>query len=137
MKGHRYTVEFRVFSRSLDPEEITQELGLQPCQIRVEGTPRFDGRRMWAYDGGVGSIDWDSLEKGLAFVLEKLSPHYQTISRYKTSGELIWWCGHFQSTFDGGPTLSAELLRRLGEFGAELYFDNYFSGPDNDVGLVP
>lgn len=36
-------------------------------------------------------------------------------------------CGHFQNTFDGGPTLSPSLMSRLGEFGTELFLDCYFS----------
>ena len=136
MRGHEYTVEFRIFSKTLNPDEITRALALQPCQIRIEGTLRADGepyQGMWAFDGGEGTINWESLEGGLAFVLDKLWPHRETIAAYKASGQLVWWCGHFQCTFDGGPTLSAGLLRRLGEFGAELYIDNYFSDPDAPV----
>ena len=133
MSGHKYTVEFRIFSKTLDPAEITRELGLQPCQVRIEGTTRSDGKLMqgmWAYDAGAGHTEWDSLGDGLAFVLDSLWPYRDTIARYKTSGKLVWWCGHFQSSFDGGPSLSPDLLKRLGEFGAELFIDNYFSEPD-------
>jgi hypothetical protein len=31
-----------------------------------------------------------------------------------TDHHAIWWCGHFQDSFDGGPTLSARILERLG-----------------------
>jgi hypothetical protein len=130
MVGHEYTVEFRIFSKTLDPAEITRELALQPCQIRVEGALGLGGRvqdGMWAFDGAEGSINWESLEDGLNFVLDKLWPLREIIARYKSSGRLIWWCGNFQSSFDGGPTLSAALLRRLGEFGAELFIDNYLA----------
>jgi hypothetical protein len=82
---------------------------------------------MWAFDGAEGSNYWESLEDGLCFVLDKLWPLREIIAKYKSSGRLIWWCGNFQSSFDGGPTLSAGLLGRLGEFGAELFIDNYFS----------
>jgi hypothetical protein len=131
--GHEYTVEFRIFSATLDPAEITRELGLQPCQVKFEGTPALGSTRgrllegMWAYDGGDERIDWQSLSDGLTFMLDKLWPHREAIARYETRGELIFWCGNFQSSFDGGPTFSPDLLKRLGEFGAELYMDNYFS----------
>ena len=133
MNGHEYTVEFRIFSATLDPNEITHQLGLQPCQIRIEGTPRpgkSPHRSMWAYDSEEGSITWESLEDGLTFLLDKLWPYREAIAKYKSAGTLVWWCGNFQSSFDGGPTLPAALLKRLGEFGAELYIDNYFSGND-------
>lgn len=136
MNGHAYTVEFRIYSSTLDPSEITRELGLQPCQTRTEGT-LFAQRRqqgMWAYDGGEGSIAWDSLEDGITFVLDKLWPHRDAIGKYKASADLLWWCGNFQSSFDGGPRLSPDLLKRLGELGASLYIDNYFSRDETESG---
>lgn len=133
MRGHDYTVEFRIFSETLDPNEITRELGLQPCQIRIQGASGLGKRPqqgMWAYDGGEGSITWESLADGLTFVLDKLWPHREAVAKYKAAGTLVWWCGNFQSSLDGGPTLPPALLKRLGEFGAELYIDNYFSQND-------
>jgi len=57
-------------------------------------------------------------------------PQREKIAKYSATSDLIWWCGHFQSSLDGGPTLSAELLRDLGGFGVELYIDNYLSQPE-------
>ena len=135
--GHQYTVEFRIFSATLDPVTITRELGLRPCQTRIQGSQRADGKTltgMWAFDGtddeSAGKIEWTSLEEGLAYVLGRLWPLRETIEKYAANADLIWWCGHFQDGFDGGPQLSPSLLSRLGEFGAALYIDNYFSEPD-------
>jgi hypothetical protein len=83
---------------------------------------------MWGFDGG-GPDDWDSLEEGLTFVLDQLGASEKWFAKYRVDYEVIWWCGHFQSCFDGGPVLSARLLERLGAFGAELFIDNYFSEP--------
>ena len=69
---------------------------------------------------------------GLTYVLDKLWHLREVIAKYKTSGELIWWCGNFQSSFDGGPSLSPDLLKRLGEFGARLFIDNYFSSGEDE-----
>ena len=86
---------------------------------------------MWGYNGSDrGDIDWESLEEGLNFVLDKLWPYREAIIGYKSTAELVWWCGHFQTGFDGGPRLTPPMLRRLGEFGADLFIDNYFSMPD-------
>ena len=92
MKGHRYTVEFRIYSPSLDPAQITGEL-----------------------------------TDGLTSLLNELWALRETILTYGKGGSLLWWCGNIQSSFNGGPTFSPELMKRLGEFGAELYIDNYFS----------
>jgi hypothetical protein len=132
MRGHVYTVEFRIVSATLDPAAITSELSLQPCQVWLQGSLRADGKvrpGMWAYNGfgsGAGK-DYDSLEAGLTLLLDKLWPHREAIVRYQPNANLVWWCGHFQTAFDGGPNLSSSMLARLGTFGAELYIDNYFS----------
>jgi hypothetical protein len=108
---------------------ITQQTGLQPCQVRLAGTRRgnqTDPDSAWAFDGN-GPSEWASLEEGLAFVLSQLDSSKATFSEYRKSYDLIWWCGHFQSTFDGGPVLSAGMLERLAAFGVELFIDNYFS----------
>ena len=125
---HRYTVELRLFGPTLDPDAITRETGLQPCQTRLAGSRQAnqtDPDCMWAFDGN-GPSEWESLEEGLAFVLSRLESSLVPLSEYAKSFDLIWWCGHFQSCFDGGPVLSAAILRRLGQFGVELFIDNYF-----------
>ena len=132
MKNHRYTVELRVYGASLDPAAVTRETGLAPCQTRLPGEQahgRTYEKGLWAYDAGHPD-DWDSLEDGLAFVLDSVEAKTDLFAKYATTHGLIWWCGHFQSSFDGGPILSAKIMERLGRFGCELYLDNYFSRPE-------
>lgn len=128
-QGHRYTVELRISGRELDPDVISQETGLQPCQTRVAGsvvgTQTFD-ESMWAFDGNPPH-DWESLEDGLAFLLDRLSNAEGLVEKYRAKYDVVWWCGYFQSRFDGGPILSGRILKRLGAFGVELFIDNYFS----------
>ena len=131
---HKYTVELRVWAEDLDPELITRETGLQPCKTRYRGSPRGEGTwraSLWAFDGGY-SGDWDSLSDGLVFLLDRLRGYEEFFQRYATKYEVVWWCGHFQSAFDCGPTLSHELLERLASFGAALFIDNYFSRVGTD-----
>jgi hypothetical protein len=59
--------------------------------------------------------------------LDHVEPVQQLFATCVAEYQVNWWCGHFQSCFDGGPTLSARMLGRLGAFGAELFIDNYFS----------
>ncbi len=132
--GHRYTVEFRIFGETVDPDTITNELDLVPCQVRADASRRADGKvfkGMWGFDGdrndGSWQHDWSSLEDGLTYLLDKLWSKRKALEKYAAHGQLVWWCGHFQSSFGGGPELSPSLLSRLGEFGAALYIDNYFS----------
>jgi len=64
-----------------------------------------------------------------------LEPLRSEIDNYKQKYDAVWWCGHFQSSFDGGPMLTAELMGRLADFGVDLYIDNYFaeSNPRGDI----
>src|SRR3954463_16602449 len=133
--NHEYTAELRVSGATLDPDAVTRETGLQPCQIRRAGK-RSHGRLrttwMWAFDGG-SPYRGDSLEEALALLLDRVEPLRDRFAKYISESDVLWWCGHFQSSFDGGPELSGELLQRLGRFGAKLYIDNYFSNPDADT----
>ena len=132
---HEYTVELRIFGQELDPSAITEELGLGPSTVRHVGDALGSKRSKFAIWGYNGSDDespptWQSLEEGLAFVLSKLGDVKPQLQKYRKTFEMSWWCGHFQSGFDGGPTLSASLLKELGEFGVPLFIDNYLSQSD-------
>jgi hypothetical protein len=131
---HTYSVQFRISGANLDPHEVTREMGLEPNQIRIAGERRSNSQvwreSLWSYDGGRASADpgneWNSLEDGLVYVLGKLSPKKELIQKYAESYDVVWWCGHFQSGFDGGPTLSTSLLKLLADFGVPVFIDNYF-----------
>lgn len=88
---------------------------------------------MWSYDGSIdGHVrEWSSLEEGLLSVMQNLWSKRSSIGVYSRRFDVTWWCGHFQSSFDGGPTLSVTLLERLAEFGVPVYIDNYFSASDS------
>jgi Domain of unknown function (DUF4279) len=133
---HEYTVELRISGAQLVPATITQALRLEPSLVRKVGERRSEKKvwdeGLWGYNGVPSgtSLSWASLEDGLAFVLDRLEPLQSQIDSYKQHYDIVFWCGHFQSSFDGGPTLSAKLLRRLAEFGVDLYIDNYFAESD-------
>ena len=127
---HRYTVEIRIYGKALEPDVITKETGLQPSRTRLIGSrlgSQIFDESMWAFNGG-DDRDFSSLEDGLEFVLDGLSNVEALFAKYRAEHHVIWWCGHFQESFSGGPTLSSKVLRRLAEFGADLFIDNYFSG---------
>lgn len=121
-----------MWGERLDPDQVTKDTALTPCQTRRAGS-RHAGRiarqNMWAFDGfgDKGGREWTSLEEGLAFVLDRLRGAEHIFARLKTEHSVEWWCGHFQSRFDGGPRLSGHLLERLSDFGAALFIDNYFA----------
>jgi Domain of unknown function (DUF4279) len=131
---HTYSVQLRISGKDLDPGDVTHRLGLEPNQVRIAGERRSVNQvwdeSLWSYDGGAASAEsageWTSLEEGLRYILERLWSKKELIQEYVKSHEVVWWCGHFQSGFDGGPTLSASLLKLLGDLGVPLFIDNYF-----------
>jgi hypothetical protein len=127
---HKYTVEFRIYSPDLDPSLVTTTLGLEPSLVRTTAElsqhPKFR-HALWAYNGEEsGRVrEWQSLEEGFRFLLKMLSPVKGRLVAFQKHN-FVFWCGHFQSSFDGGPTLSPELLRELADFGVPVFIDNYF-----------
>jgi hypothetical protein len=138
---HEYTVELRISGAELVPATVTLALGLEPSSVRELGERRSERRvwdeALWGYNGYPSDTPrfWTSLEEGLSFLLDRLEPLRSEIDNYKQKYDAVWWCGHFQSSFDGGPMLTAELMGRLADFGVDLYIDNYFaeSNPRGDI----
>lgn len=82
---------------------------------------------MWAFDVlHEEGKEWASLSDGLSALIQQFRPIEDRLRVYATEGALYIWCGHFSSSFDGGPALAPVLLKALGEFGAELVLDTYF-----------
>ena len=130
----RFTVEFRIYGKALDPDAVTELLALQPCQVVLPGSrrgSRIVEEAMWAFNGReageTGTLEWTTLEEGLKSVLEKLWSRRELISQYNGASRKIWWCGQFQSGFNSGATLSANLLGELTQFDADLFIDTYVS----------
>jgi hypothetical protein len=130
--AHIYTVELRFSGDQLEPTEISARLNLQSShefsQIQNQSSTRKK-QPYWAYDGKgeIGYQDeWESLEDGFEFLLGNLTTRKSKIIALANQFNGIWWCAHFQSSFDGGPTLSPKLLTELGSYGIPLNIDNYF-----------
>jgi len=136
---HKYTVEFRIEGNTLVPSEVTALLGLQPSQVRNLNSDKRkidESKLLWAYNGfdlTEGPIqEWESLEEGLLFLLVRLMPKKKQIQLEFGNFDMYWWCGHYQQSFDGGPTFSPELFGKLADFGVPLYLDNYFAVPESE-----
>jgi len=134
---HKYTVEFRITGADLDPAEVSKDLGLVPSLVRRQGEHRSSSstwdKGLWAFSGSGGlnfRREWDSLEEGLRHVVELLLPLRQKLDKYRGKSDVFFWCGHFQSSMDGGPSFSPGLLKSLAELGFELHLENHFVKPE-------
>ena len=134
---HSYVVELRFFGDGVDPAILTRTLGIEPSSSSdgtVVATASRTRRPYWAFNGRghEGFVaEWPSLEDGLQFLLEKTSHARPAIIELSRVCKGVWWCGHFQSTFSGGPQLSPMLLGELASYKLPLVIDNYFDGPED------
>ncbi|MCW5319858.1 DUF4279 domain-containing protein [Verminephrobacter aporrectodeae subsp. tuberculatae] len=126
--NHVYTVELRFLG---EPSEISDRLNLKPSnsfskkQNQKMKRPR---RPYWGYSGRgeAGYLrKWESLGDGLKFLLEILRSRKSEIIAIGHQFDGHWWCGHFQSSFNGGPTLSPQLLAEVGSYEMPLCIDDY------------
>ena len=130
--SHTYTIELRFTGDDLVPSEITKQLSVEPSNSSDTLAVSSRGRKrrpFWAYNGeGENGFqrEWESLDIGLEFLLKKLSSEQKIVAELSKKFKGIWWCGHFQSSFDGGPTISPEVLSGLASYGVPLFIDNYF-----------
>jgi hypothetical protein len=132
---HSYLVSLRISGQTLEPSAITSELGMEPTQIRIKGQPRPSGgstwdESLWEYEAKArgGRRDWDSLEEGLRALFSSFASRQTTLREYQQRFKVSVFCGHFTSSFNGGPTLSPSLLEVLADFGVELFLDTYWLG---------
>jgi hypothetical protein len=129
---HRYTVELRIVGEHLDSENVTRTLGIKPTRVARRGHAKIPGStarwnaNMWGFELlPPGKDDWASLEEALQALLGIVGPLRDRLQAYSADNEICLWCGHFTSSFDGGPTLSPQLLKALADFGVELTLDTY------------
>ncbi len=126
-----YTVELRVESEHLSPEQVSIDLGLEPSLVRRAGERRSStsvfSKSLWAFSGAPPVAQWNSFEDGLHHLLGALTPRRSQLEAYFQRCSVYWWCAKFQSSFDGALTLSPGTLKALAEFGAPLTLASYFS----------
>jgi hypothetical protein len=135
---HEYSVALRIGGPQLNPAEVTAALQLTPTQVRIAAQPRPGGKSvwdesMWEYEVRPDrQAAWSSLEEGLKTLLRAFHLVKEPLERYQRDFHVFLWCGHFSSSFDGGPALSANLLKQLGDFGVEVYLDTYASARNSE-----
>src|SRR5438552_1140394 len=129
---NRSAVALRVTGDSLDPEEITTLLGCQPTTSYRKGDAVEGSKTGRAYIKKLGT--WvlevsdrtpENLEGQISELLGGLTNDLLVWSRLKNSFEIDLYCGLFMKTSNNGTTISADVLRRLGERGIELSIEIY------------
>jgi hypothetical protein len=61
----------------------------------------------------------------LQTLMEAFASQQEKLQQYRNKHSVVIWCGHFSSSFDGGPRFSVGLLKALADFDVELFIDTY------------
>ena len=131
--GHTYTASLRFYGLPHIVQGLSEELGLPGHVLPYRGgrhAPATPAPMLtWDYSiqPSAPNLNWESLQEPLEALLNVILPVRDRILLIAQTLERIWWCGHFQSSFDGGPQLTANLLERLSSFKLPLFLDCYHS----------
>ena len=119
----------RLYHDSLDPDEITQRLGINPTDSHRRGElhgPRAQAwkQTLWSLTSQDQPIPRD-LEPHIAWVLDKIEPARAQLTMLMEAGvEANMFC--FLSCYGmGGPTLSPNVMGRLAALQLPLGLDIY------------
>lgn len=143
MKRHRFEVSIRIWHPSINPEEISNNLGVVPRVARMAGADRStpSGRPLaganretfWSYrcpavaEGGLAGAVGYCLE-----VIDVAEPFVRAL--IASGGRIELFVGWFCSG-NCGDVLDSPSLGRLGRLGVNLSFDVY--APDSQSNLAP
>jgi len=120
---HKYLMETRIIGDWIDEEEVSRHFGFEASQFSRKGEVQLQEvllRSVWQLDSRPSKdcLEWLSLEEGLIRLIEKLMPVKRALDELQTSSDVSIVCGHFTSSFGGGPTFVTSALdisiRRLG-----------------------
>jgi len=135
----RVTVALRIAAADLDPDHITDRLGIAPSFSARRGETRKVGATevvqrvgLWSYE--IGSAEW-TLRDGIAALLDRLPSDLAVWKQIVALGEVDLFCGLHLDTWNRGIDLPAAILGRLAERGIALSLDIYCSAtsPETDA----
>jgi uncharacterized protein DUF4279 len=127
-------VTLRILHPDLDPCVITAELGIEPSEaqkaggVRRVGTgqPAAGGIGRWLLSSS-GAVESRDVRRHLDWLLDRLEPKAEVLASLQSRGFRVDVpCYWLSATGQGGPTLSAASMARLGSLGLDVWFDVYF-----------
>ena len=135
----RTYAELRIYSGFMDPETVTNQLGVAPTSLQKKGERRVNslGRTREVILNGwflssESEVSSRDLRQHLDWLLDKIEPSAPQLSNLQTAAGLtmlvncIWWSAKGQ----GGPTLWPEQMQRVSALDLECSFDIAFFGTD-------
>lgn len=128
---------FRVFGESFEPAEISGLLALEPTSSGRKGEVLSTSRlkrplrnSAWILTSPLKQSD--PLQAHLHWLLDQLETKPDSVRAISRDYEADLFCGFSSDSGQGGCTIGAGLLTRLGNLGVPLVLDFYPSGPIPD-----
>ncbi len=121
---------FRFVGDHVDPQHITEIIGMQPSAVRTKGgvgeahPERRYPTGYWGIDSNRASEE--PLVTHLHSMMDRLASHLNAIHRLKGEGyEPSFFCGLFYTGVSGYFKLDTQTLSRLAQFEASLEINVY------------
>ena len=135
---HDYSVDLIIIGDDLDEADISKKLGLQSTGFlkkgeRMSATLRRK-KSVWSFEvrPSPDNPKWQSLDEGLKSLVDTLLPLKTVLGELRQQYSTDAYCGHFGTGFGGGPSVSPETLRLLGELGLTLTIKTYWGNTEPD-----
>jgi hypothetical protein len=132
----RTFVTLRIYPESLDPDEVTARLGIQPTswqrrgQVRNPASERPVPAKLHGWFlTSKGAVESRDVRRHLAWLLAQLGPRADAIRDLQAGGcRMDVFCYWLSRNGHGGPAVSPAQMSQLARLGLELGFDVYFQG---------
>jgi hypothetical protein len=118
---------FRICGEMLDLEEIEKTLGIKPTASHLKGQRSRSNvvyrESLWSLKSPLKRAE--SLDKHLAWLLDRLEPKVEEVRFLSRSHRLDFFCGFGSVNGQGGFILDGVRLARIARFGIALGIDLY------------
>ena len=125
---------FRILGDTLEPDEVSGILGLQPTRSGRRGERMSPSssktllrKSVWILQTPLS--DQAPLQDHLEWLLDTLEPKRDAIGEFTKQYETDFFCGFSSENGQGGCTFESSLLARLANLGVPLVLDLYPPGP--------
>ena len=122
----------RIYPGEIDPDEITERLGIAPSHWQRRGEIARDapGKRVAPINGwfleSEGQVDSCDSARHIDWLLDRLMEKAEALRSLRQDGcRIDIACYWLSKEGHGGPTIPPAQMKRLAELGIELWFDLY------------
>lgn len=126
----------RIFSETLEVEQITALVGLKPTRFYLKGDPlsarssQLRRTNAWLLMSGVAEDQ--GVDVHLVCLLDLIEPKADMLRSLCPMCKVDLFCGFSSTHGQGGTVLDKDLLGRLSALGLDLKIDLYPPGPIQD-----